>query len=535
MPITSHPFPRPRASLPNITTIVLFTMIIGVAVSVLVKERRDFTAAVEKKGDSLAEFMAKVAPASILIHDVTTLYSYVEEVARDEEVIYAAILSDHGHVLAEYRDPEERTVADRVDIEKPIQLGGQSFGHVRIGLTKALVNQRVNREGIAVFVVTCLGIAFAYWRLKLYAGELELRVAERTMQLSESNRELQVQSEHAIRQARYLEVVYDASRLLHAESGTEELCRKLLELTRRATDARYAAIRTFDAQGQIATFFHTGLSPEEAAILKTPPADVGVLGAISLANPAVRLDDLTRDPRHRGYPADHPRMHTFLGVAISSGRRLLGKLYLTEKANGLPFTEEDAALVSALARDAALAIEKAQLLETVEALATTDHLTGLANRRVFTERLRDELDRSGRYGLSFGLLIADVDDFKKVNDTYGHSVGDTVLQTIASVLRHSVRDVDLCVRYGGEEFVVILPHADAAGTRCVAERIRKSVMSLPIVADDSAKMMSLSIGMALYPQDGTTGDELIRAADAALYQAKRHGKNCVVSAHARAA
>lgn len=349
-------------------------------------------------------------------------------------------------------------------------------------------------------------------------------------------RHLQERSEDTRRQARYLEALYEASQLLHAESGTAELYRKLLDVARRATGARYGELRTFDDQDQLAAFFHAGLSPEEVAILKTPPADVGVRGTISLADPTVRLDDLTRDPSHRGYPAGHPQMRTFLGVAIRSGNRLLGKLHLTEKENGVPFTEEDEALVIALARDAALAIDKAKLLEKVEALATTDALTGLANRRVFEQRLTDELDRSNRYGHSLGLLMADVDDFKRVNDTYGHAVGDVVLQAIASILRRSVREIDLCVRYGGEEFAVILPHTDKEGGLPVAERIRKAVTTVPIVAgDDPAMTMTLSIGVATYPEDGKTPDQLVHAADVALYRAKHLGKNRVDTATARAA
>ncbi len=349
-------------------------------------------------------------------------------------------------------------------------------------------------------------------------------------------RHLQERSEHTRRQARYLEALYDASQLLHAESETGDVYRKLLDVARRATGARYAAIRTLDDEGQPATFFHAGFSQEEVAGLKTPPADIGVLSAISLVHPTVRLDDLTRDPRHRGYPAGHPPMRTLLGVSIISGDRLFGKLYLTEKANGVPFTAEDEALVTTLVRDAALAVDKATLLEKVETLATTDALTGLANRRVFGQRLKDELDRANRYGHSLGLLMADVDDFKKVNDTYGHAVGDTVLQAVASILRRSVREIDLCVRYGGEEFAVVLPHTDKEGVLPVAERIREAVATVPIVAgDDPARTMTLSIGVATYPEDGKTPDQLVHAADVALYRAKHLGKNRVETATARAA
>jgi diguanylate cyclase (GGDEF)-like protein len=368
-------------------------------------------------------------------------------------------------------------------------------------------------------------------QLREYTTDLEQRVEERTAQLTDMNRALEAQSAETRRKARYLEALYDASRLLHTEAETAELYRKLLDVAQRATGARYAAIRTLDDQGRLDSFVHAGFSEEERAILQAPPEDVGVLGALTLTNRIVRLDDLTRDARHRGYPAGHPVMRSFLGVAIASGDRLFGKLYLTEKANGAVFTEEDEALVVALSHDAALAIEKARLYKKVEALATMDALTGLGNRRVLDERLRSEIDRARRYKKALGLLMADVDNFKPVNDTYGHGVGDSVLQAVAAVLRQAVREIDVCVRYGGEEFAVILPHAGTESVLVVAERIRAMVAAVPIVAAvDPIRTLTISIGVATYPGNGRSAEQLIEAADAALYRAKRKGKNRVETA-----
>ncbi|HLG22167.1 MAG TPA: diguanylate cyclase, partial [Candidatus Manganitrophaceae bacterium] len=268
-------------------------------------------------------------------------------------------------------------------------------------------------------------------------------------------RDLQRRSDEARLRAGRLEALYEATRVIHAESTSAALFEKLLEVARRATGARYAAIRTFDENGVMADFHHTGLTDEERELLKDPPKDTGVLGAINLSVSSVRLEDLTRDPRHAGFPSGHPVMKSFLGVSITTRNRLLGKLYLSEKSDRGPFTSDDEALVVALAQDAAIAIEKARLLEKIQDLATKDGLTDLFNRRFFEGRLKEEIERASRYHHACSLLMADVDDFKKLNDTHGHPAGDAALKAIAAAIRNLVRTTDFCARYGGEEFTVV--------------------------------------------------------------------------------
>ncbi len=387
---------------------------------------------------------------------------------------------------------------------------------------------------IATIVLVAMGSATYH----LFEVPIHLDLAEHVMELPVyvvavlvTNlifKDLQRRSAQAQRQTRQLEALHEATRLLHAESTSKPLFEKFLEVARRATGARYAALRTFDESGRLAAFYHAGLSDEERVLLKEPPGDTGILGAITAAGPPLRLEDLTRDPRHAGFPGGHPIMKTLLGVPITSGSRLLGKLYLTEKSGGLPFTAEDEALVAALARDAAIAIEKARLLEKIAALAVTDGLTGLYNHRAFQERLDEEVARASRYRHPCSLLMADVDDFKRINDRYGHPVGDAALKAIADALRSQVRNIDFCARYGGEELAILLPETNKQAALLVAERLRAAVASLPFKGPDGDRVtLSVSIGLASHPEDADRPDLLIRAADEALYEAKRGGKNCV--------
>ncbi len=158
--------------------------------------------------------------------------------------------------------------------------------------------------------------------------------------------------------------------------------------------------------------------------------------------------------------------------------------------------------------------------------ARTDELTGLPNFRAFRERIEAEIDRTTRYPAAVGVLVIDLDHFKKYNDTYGHAAGNDTLQRVAAAIRDSVRTPDFAARYGGEEFAVILPEEDAAGLAAVAERVRGAVEALPAPANGA--LVTVSIGSAIYPVDGKTPDELFHAADERLYEAKRQGRNRVV-------
>jgi len=167
------------------------------------------------------------------------------------------------------------------------------------------------------------------------------------------------------------------------------------------------------------------------------------------------------------------------------------------------------------------------LYETVEALAITDGLTGLYTRRYFFERFEEELQRSKRHGFKFSFLMIDIDDFKVCNDTYGHLVGDAVLKEVSHIAKGSAREIDLTARYGGEEFSMILPETDRAGAMLVAERIRKRIAENTFKAYDEKLKVTVSIGLAVYPDDSQEMSDLVERADRALYAAKSSGKNIV--------
>jgi diguanylate cyclase (GGDEF)-like protein len=176
---------------------------------------------------------------------------------------------------------------------------------------------------------------------------------------------------------------------------------------------------------------------------------------------------------------------------------------------------------------ATLGIAFNRMADELKARARTDELTSLPNFRAFSERIDAELERADRYPGRIGVLILDLDHFKKYNDTFGHPAGNEALRRVAQTIRETVRAVDFPARYGGEEFAVVLPQVDAPTLERIAERIRANIEALPAPADGSA--VTVSIGGAVFPEDGANREALFRKADERLYEAKHAGRNRVVA------
>jgi diguanylate cyclase (GGDEF)-like protein len=181
-----------------------------------------------------------------------------------------------------------------------------------------------------------------------------------------------------------------------------------------------------------------------------------------------------------------------------------------------------------IAAQALIALENARLHGQVQRQAVTDELTGLANRRRFLSQLDAEITRSRRSALPLGIVLADLDDFKRVNDTYGHDVGDLALRAFADILQATVRDVDLPVRLGGEEFAVLLPDTDLEGAAQLAERLREALDSTRVESASDRIHLTASFGVSCFPS-AAAADDLLTDADRRLYDAKRRGKNTVVA------
>jgi diguanylate cyclase (GGDEF)-like protein len=192
------------------------------------------------------------------------------------------------------------------------------------------------------------------------------------------------------------------------------------------------------------------------------------------------------------------------------------------------FPSDRREMLGVIANQVAISMQNARMYEVVEEQATTDGLTGLVNHRTFQERFSSMLGRADRRSFAVSMLLTDIDHFKKVNDTYGHPTGDEVLRRVAVILKASARKIDIVARYGGEEFAIVLEGTDRAGAQQLAERIRQEVSQQSFASPQGAFQVTLSIGVACYPEDARDKTEIIARADQSLYAAKHGGRNRTV-------
>jgi two-component system cell cycle response regulator len=257
----------------------------------------------------------------------------------------------------------------------------------------------------------------------------------------------------------------------------------------------------------------------------------------------VLVEELATDPRYgagvaaTGLDGRPMAVRSALALPFAADRGRRGAFLLRRTREQPPLTRDDVAFAEAVIGAAVAVVQRAHVIETARAdnarlehLATTDPLTALLNRRALTDRLTTEMERALRYDGTVALLLIDLDHFKRVNDTHGHLVGDAVLRGVAELLVQAVRTSDLVGRYGGEEFLVVLPETDDEGAAAFAERVRERVAAHEFRGwdDGRALRMTASIGVATFPAARIESVvDLFARADAALYRAKADGRDRV--------
>jgi diguanylate cyclase (GGDEF)-like protein len=258
----------------------------------------------------------------------------------------------------------------------------------------------------------------------------------------------------------------------------------------------------------------------------------GIAGRVAEFGEAILVENLENDPRVNKKNRQQYKTRSFVSVPLKIDDRIIGVINLSDKASGEVFDEEDLKLIQSFATHAAIVMERNVFYnraEELKKLTITDTLTGLLNRRYLNERLKDEVARSERYGHHLSILMLDLDGFKYCNDTFGHLFGDKTLKDIADTLLNTVRSMDIVARYGGDEFMVILPETGETLAIDIAERLRINVEKNAVLPRDVSgqrqQTLTSSIGIACYPEHGKTIDLLLENVDKALYRAKNKGKN----------
>jgi diguanylate cyclase (GGDEF)-like protein len=261
---------------------------------------------------------------------------------------------------------------------------------------------------------------------------------------------------------------------------------------------------------------HSGYSMDITGL--TIPVGEGITGWVYVHGVPHIVADVQADSRYIGLD---DQVRSELAFPLMSRGRVVGVLN-AESQQTDAFSEADIALMSAVASQLASCLEVAQLHDTLKREASHDPLTRLNNRRHFLERIQQEIARASEGGETFSIVFLDVDELKRINDTYGHLAGDALLREVSNALMDAVRGEDVVARYGGDEFVVLLPSTPAAAAASVAQRIADGIARHRFMAGrELLQIPGVSLGLANFPQDGATAEELLASADATLYRQKR--------------
>jgi two-component system, cell cycle response regulator len=333
--------------------------------------------------------------------------------------------------------------------------------------------------------------------------------------------------------------------ILHEVTGdlsVSELFHLLVRRAARALGVSHCSVglaRPGDAQASVvAAYENPGLQQLTIQLERYPE----LKAALDSGQP-VLVEDLDTHPLYEGVrhvwgiEGIEVPIRSVIALPFSIDRRQYGVFLVRRTRDQERFGPADLEFAQAVITAAVAVIQRAQMVEStmadnarLEQLAQTDPLTQLLNRRALTERITAEMERALRYDSTMALLMIDLDHFKKVNDTYGHLVGDDVLRDVGQLLSETIRGSEIVARYGGEEFLVLLPETDDAGAEAFADRIRSAVEEHRFASDSLAEPLRItaSIGVAVYPAARIESvEDLFARADAALYRAKADGRNRV--------
>jgi diguanylate cyclase (GGDEF)-like protein len=323
--------------------------------------------------------------------------------------------------------------------------------------------------------------------------------------------------------ARQLEVINAIAQQSTAVLDLEELMSRVCRLIQQAFQVAHVSLLLRE-EGDLVLRAHYGTLTPRISQGGRFPTSVEPWARILAGNGTVIEKDLSPAPDD---------VKVFMGcvsrmsIPLVSFGQTLGILALHGDRSDA-FRETDFQSLESVADICATAIQNAHYVERVKQLAYLDGLTGIFNRRFFELRIMEEIERARRYGTGMAVIMADLDQFKRLNDEFGHLLGDEVLRQASSIFHQQVRRIDVVCRYGGEEFAILLTQTNAEQGLSVGEKLRKAVENWQFPG--VPRTVTISAGVAAFPDHGTTRDDLIRAADTGLYTAKQAGRNRVCAA-----
>ncbi len=324
---------------------------------------------------------------------------------------------------------------------------------------------------------------------------------------------------------RKLEVLYNIGKELREKVSIDVLLNAIVEIIRSVFEIDNVAVLLKDKDNNLKIY--AASFGYETDFVKGKTISItkgeGITGLAAKERRIIISNDTKTDPR---YVDGNKKTRSEMAVPLIHKEKLLGVLDLESNVKNR-FTEDDKKILEAVADEISVAIENALLYEKLKELAEKDELTGLYNYRAFRKELDREISRGLRYNKKFSLVMFDIDYFKDYNDNNGHDMGNVVLHKVGAILRKATRKTDFPARFGGEEFIIILPETGKGGAFVFAERIRATIENerFPGEEKQPGGKLTVSGGVAEFPLDGDTAEKIIKAVDIAAYKAKNNGRN----------
>lgn len=327
--------------------------------------------------------------------------------------------------------------------------------------------------------------------------------------------------------------IFDSSKSIAPMMDWEHLLQTIVEKATQLLRAEQGSLMLLDEESaELLVKAKKGINEIIKENMKTRSGE-GIAGKVFESGKPLLIEDVEKDPRISQKNKQRYKTKSFISIPIKIEDRVAGVLNISDKISGEVFNENDLILIQAFATHASIAIERNLFhkeAEELKKLSITDPLTGTMNRRYLNNRLSEEIARFNRYKHPFSFMMIDIDGFKEYNDTYGHIAGDKVLKNIATTIVNSLRSIDIAVRFGGDEFVLILPQTPKIEAINIANRIKENVENLYISQRQELppKYLTVSIGLSSYPEHASSASELIERTDQDLYLAKKGGGNRLV-------
>lgn len=323
------------------------------------------------------------------------------------------------------------------------------------------------------------------------------------------------------------ETFYKIAASLTSTLNEEAVLKEIMTLVSDIFQPDNWSILSYDEKEDKLSFRLVVGNESEKLLGKSFPATRGIAGHCLKNRKTVVIPDALNDKRVLNIADDESGFVTrsLIAVPMYSKDRPLGVIELVNSSEE-NFSDERIKLLEIIADFASIAVQNANYLKTIEEKATIDDCTDLYNARYMYKIIENEVSRSKRTGGSFSVIFFDLDHFKNVNDNHGHLIGSQLLREVANIIRGSIRPTDWGVRYGGDEFVVILQGADFRNAITVTERIREKLIAKTFFTKEGYNIkVPASFGLATFPEDAGTVEEIIKAADNAMYKAKESGRN----------